>query len=246
MMRRVFRSIRRRIAVKLTLTLVGFTVLTMLVAGLYLGRALEGFAVEALESRLATAARLLVEDARPLLGEGVTPDQARAFAARTARPTEARVSLIAADGRVLGDSDVPVEELSRIENHAERPEVRGALAGRVSRDVRRSATVGTSLLYVAVPISEGGRVKGVLRLALPLTAMIASYETINRVLLAGGLVALVVATGIGVFIAGRVTRPVVEMQAIARQMSEGQFGLRAPTGSVDEIGALGRALNEIG
>jgi two-component system phosphate regulon sensor histidine kinase PhoR len=243
MTRRLLRSIRRRIAVKLTLTLVGFTVLTMLVAGLYLGRALEGFAIEALESRLATAARLLVEEARPLLGEGVTPDQVRAFATRTARPTEARVSLIAADGRVLGDSDVPVEELHRVENHAGRPEVRGALAGRISRDVRRSATVGTSLLYVAVPIGADGRVKRVLRLALPLTAVIASYETINRVLLAGGLVALVVATGIGVFIAGRVTRPVVEMQAIARQMSEGQFGLRAPTRSVDEIGALGRALN---
>jgi two-component system phosphate regulon sensor histidine kinase PhoR len=40
-----------------------------------------------------------------------------------------------------------------------------------------------------------------------------------------------------------VTRPVVEMQAIARRMSEGQFAVRAPVRSVDEIGALGRALN---
>jgi two-component system phosphate regulon sensor histidine kinase PhoR len=33
------------------------------------------------------------------------------------------------------------------------------------------------------------------------------------------------------------------MQAIARRMSEGQFDARAPVRSVDEIGALGRALN---
>jgi two-component system, OmpR family, phosphate regulon sensor histidine kinase PhoR len=63
------------------------------------------------------------------------------------------------------------------------------------------------------------------------------------VMLAGGLVALAVAFGIGVFVAGRVTRPVVEMQQIARAMSEGRFDVRAPVRSVDELGALGRALN---
>src|SRR5262249_42947958 len=43
--------------------------------------------------------------------------------------------------------------------------------------------------------------------------------------------------------AGPVTRPVVEMQRIARRMSEGDFTARAPTGSPDEIGRLGSALN---
>ena len=51
------------------------------------------------------------------------------------------------------------------------------------------------------------------------------------------------ALGIGIFVAGRVTRPVVEMQSIARQMSEGNFLVRAPTRSTDEIGTLGRSLN---
>ena len=43
--------------------------------------------------------------------------------------------------------------------------------------------------------------------------------------------------------ARRVTEPVVQMQAIAHQMSEGDFTVRAPIRSPDEIGALGRALN---
>jgi len=81
------------------------------------------------------------------------------------------------------------------------------------------------------------------RLALPLSAVTASYAEIHRVMLAGGLVALAVAFGIGIFVAGRVTRPVVQMQAIARQMSEGQFAVRARVSSEDELGALGRALN---
>ena len=52
-MRALLRFLRRRIALKLTLTLVGFVAVTAWPPGLYLNRALEGFAVESLESRLA-------------------------------------------------------------------------------------------------------------------------------------------------------------------------------------------------
>ncbi|RPH78496.1 MAG: sensor histidine kinase, partial [Candidatus Rokuibacteriota bacterium] len=99
------------------------------------------------------------------------------------------------------------------------------------------------LLYVAVPVRDADRVIGVIRLALPLSAVTASFGELNQMMLAGGVVALAVAFGIGIFVAGRVTRPVVEMQAIARQMSQGQFAVRAPVRSEDELGALGRALN---
>jgi two-component system phosphate regulon sensor histidine kinase PhoR len=239
----VVHFVRARIARKLTLTLVGFVAVTTLAAGLYLSRALESFAVESLEARLQGAGRLLADEARGLLARAAPPAELHAFVLRAARPLEARVTLIAADGRVLGDSEVAPEDLVRVENHAGRPEVAAALAGRVGRDVRTSATIGVPLLYVAVPLRDGGDVTGVLRLALPLAMVTSSYATLHRVMLAGGLVALAVAFGIGLFVARRVTQPVVEMQAIARRMSEGDFAVRAPVRSPDEIGALGRALN---
>src|SRR5439155_1011327 len=235
--------LRRSIARKLTLTLVGFVAITLLAAGLYLNRALERFAVDTLEARLASTGRLLRDDAQALLARGAHAAELRAWAVRVARPTRSRVTVIAVDGRVLGDSEVAVEDLPRVENHAGRPEVRAALAGRIGHDLRTSATIDVPLLYVALPIDDGGRVVGVLRLALPLAVVTASYATIHRVMLAGGLVALVVAWAIGLFGARRVTSPVVEMQAIARRMSEGDFALRAPVRTPDEIGALGRALN---
>jgi two-component system phosphate regulon sensor histidine kinase PhoR len=235
--------LRRSIARKLTLTLVGFVALTTIAAGIYLTRALELFAVETLEARLTSIGRLLHDEALALIVRKASPDAVHTFAVRAARPTGARISVIAADGRVLGDSDVPVEDLPRLENHAGRPEVRAAMAGRVGRHRRTSATIGVSLLYVAVPIVDGGRAVGVIRVALPLTAVTSSYAEIHRVMLAGGFVALVLAFGIGLFVARRVTKPVVQMQAIARQMSEGDFTVRAPIRSPDEIGALGRALN---
>src|SRR6267143_1929210 len=235
--------VRGRIAVKLTLTLVGFVALSMIAAGIYLNHALEAFAVDALEARLATAARLLHDDARALLVRPAPPAAARAFAVRAAAPTGARVTLIALDGLVLGDSEVEVAELPRLENHRERPEVRAALAGGIGRDLRTSASVGAPLLYTALPVRDGPRTIGVLRLALPLSVVTSSYAELHRVMLAGGLLALAVAAGIGIFVAGRVTQPVVEMQEIARRMSEGEYNARAPVRSVDELGALGRALN---
>ncbi len=235
--------VRRRIAVKLTLTLVGFAALSMGAAGIYLNRALEAFAVDALEDRLVTAGRLLHDDARTLLVRPAGADRVRAFTERAAGPTGARATLIALDGTVLGDSEVPVAELPRLENHRDRPEVRAALAGGTGRDLRTSASVGAPLLYTALPVRDGARIVGVLRLALPLSVVTSSYGELQDVMLAGGLLALAVAAGIGIFVAGRVTRPVVEMQAIARRMSEGEFSARAPVTSTDEIGALGRALN---
>jgi two-component system phosphate regulon sensor histidine kinase PhoR len=65
----------------------------------------------------------------------------------------------------------------------------------------------------------------------------------HGVLLGGALVALAVAAGIGIFVAGRVTRPIVEMEATARQMAQGDFSRRVAVRSPDETGALGRALN---
>ncbi|MBI2158691.1 MAG: HAMP domain-containing protein [Candidatus Rokubacteria bacterium] len=237
--------LRRSIARKLALTLVGFVAVTTLLAGLYLTRALETFAAETLEARLAGTGRLLHDEARALLARGGPAAEVHAFAVRVARPTDSRVTLIAADGRVLGDSEVPVEDLGRVESHAARPEVAAALAGRVGRDLRTSATMQAPLLYVAVPVGDGGRVVGALRVALPLSAVTASYATLHRVMAGGGLVALVAALGIGLFVARRLTRPVVEMQAVAGRMSEGDFGARASVRSPDEIGALGRALNAL-
>jgi two-component system phosphate regulon sensor histidine kinase PhoR len=162
---------------------------------------------------------------------------------RAAGAAGARVTLIAPDGAVVADSLVSPRDLPTVENHAQRPEVAAALAGRVGRATRRSATVDIPSLYVAVPVDVEGKTRGVVRLALPLGEVSSSFTPIHRVLLVGALVALAVAAGIGIFVAGRVTRPIVEMEAIARQMAQGQFDRRVPIRSPDETGALGHALN---
>jgi two-component system phosphate regulon sensor histidine kinase PhoR len=242
-MRALLRAIRRRIALKLTLTLLGFVAVTSLTAGLYLDHALRQFAEASLTARLASIATVLEAEARAVLGGAVDPASVQVFVTRASRATGARVTLIAPDGRVVGESERSVSGLTFLDDQRERPEVNAALRGEVGRDLRERGTVLAPLLYVAVPVRDDGRVTGALRLALPLSAVTTSYATLREVMLAGGAVALIVALAIGLFVAGRVTRPVVEMQSIARQMSQGNFLVRAPARSPDEIGTLGRSLN---
>jgi len=243
MLARIIHALRSRIALKLTLTLVGFVAVTMMLVALYLSRGLERVAIESIEARLGTAARVLEDEARATLRAGGEARSVQTFVERAARRTNSRVTLVAPDGRVLADSERRPDEVAEMDNHAARPEVRAALNGSVGRDLRRSSELGAPLIYVAVPVSESGRVVGALRLAAPLEAATPAYESLRGVMLAGGAVALVVALGIGLFVAGRVTRPVVEMEDVARQMSEGNFRVRASVRSPDEIGTLGRSLN---
>jgi two-component system, OmpR family, phosphate regulon sensor histidine kinase PhoR len=241
--RGLIHALRSRIALKLTLTLVGFVAVSLIAAGLYLSRALERVAIEALESRLTVAGRVLHDEAVAAVQPTASAKALQTFVERATRATGMRVSLIVPAGRVLADSERPGSAVTTMDNHADRPEVRAALEGRVGTSVRRSVTLDAPLIYVALPLTQGGRVIGVLRLAEPISAVTASYETLRGAALAGGAVALLVALGIGIFVAGRVTRPVVEMQDVARQMSEGHFDVRAPARSPDEIGTLGRSLN---
>src|SRR5262249_36157137 len=79
----------------------------------------------------------------------------------------ARVTFIAADGRVLGDSAETVDGVLAMENHAERPEVVLARTAGIGRARRYSSTVKIDMLYVAVPVQHPAI--AFVRVALPLT-----------------------------------------------------------------------------
>ena len=82
--------LRRSIARKLTLTLVGFVAITTIAAGLYLNRALEIFAVDTLEARLVISGRLLHDEAGPVLRQGAPRRTcAPSRCARRVRPSRA-------------------------------------------------------------------------------------------------------------------------------------------------------------
>ncbi|MSP59474.1 MAG: HAMP domain-containing histidine kinase [Myxococcales bacterium] len=152
----------------------------------------------------------------------------------------ARVTVIALGGRVEGDSGVPTARLAEVENHAHRPEVEAAFAGHKGSDVRRSATVGAEMMYVAVPL--GSPPRAVLRLALPLDEVGRTVERAQVAVWWAGLVAVGFAVLLGSLLARRLGRPLLAMTEAARAMTRGDFALPLPPPSEDELGDLVHAL----
>src|SRR5262249_14238614 len=154
----------------------------------------------------------------------------------------ARITLITAEGVVLGDSS---EQPSQMENHAGRPEVGRALQGERGVSIRRSATVGYDMLYVAVPITADGRLLGVARAAFSLDAVDRSAGAlVGAIGLAIALAALAGAL-LAIWLGRSTTAPIKRLTALASRMSGGQLDSRVDATSPGEVGELARSFNRM-
>jgi two-component system phosphate regulon sensor histidine kinase PhoR len=232
---------RLGLAARLTVLLGAVAGLGVVVAGLYVSRALEAQAAARLRGTLLAQAGLLQDAIAPLLDGAPAAADLPLRARRYAQVLGGRITVIGADGTVLAESDR--DAVGDAERPAEWPEVRQALAGGVGSAVRRSASLGRDLLYVAVPLERPGRPRAVLRLALPTRDVDDVRALVRATMAAGALLAVGLAVLIGLVVGRRVTRPVREMEAAARRMAEGDFARTVPIAGGDEIAALGVALN---
>jgi two-component system phosphate regulon sensor histidine kinase PhoR len=158
----------------------------------------------------------------------------------------ARVTFIAADGRVVGDSELTAEQLRTVENHASRPEVIDARQQGFGSSQRHSATVGTDMMYVAIPVQHSGMpLLSVVRLALPLTDVdrqLASVRSLAALGFAVGIVSAVVLTWIFSAPLARRLRAIDER---ARRYAEGDLSRSIPDFGQDEIGKVARMLDSL-
>jgi two-component system, OmpR family, phosphate regulon sensor histidine kinase PhoR len=153
-----------------------------------------------------------------------------------------RVTIIALDGKVLGDSDLTREGLFTVENHADRPEVKDALVKGLGMSRRLSYTVKKEMLYMAVPFNSG-ITRGVLRFSESLQDIDLLETKINKVVGLGVIGILLLGLGLTTFVSVFISRPLTEMSLVARAMARGDFSRKAYIHSRDEIGDLAQALN---
>ena len=161
---------------------------------------------------------------------------------RLAEITGARVTFVNPNGAVLADFSGAPEA---IENHADRPEIAAALAGRRGEASRASTTTGDATYYVAVPLRRDDQVIGALRLGVPLTEI---EGALRQILLAvAGLTALGAAvTALLTLLVTRVlTVPLRELTQVVRQAGAGQFASRLTIRSRDELGQLAESFNSM-
>jgi len=153
-----------------------------------------------------------------------------------------RVTIVAADGIVLGDSQVDASEM---ESHHDRPEIRTALATGWGTSTRWSATVSLMLKYVAVRVGPAENPEGVVRVALAVTSIGAKTQSVRRIIWIIALIALVATAVFALGLARIWTLPIRRITAIASRISRGDLSVRARVRGSDEVARLARSLNEM-
>jgi two-component system phosphate regulon sensor histidine kinase PhoR len=226
----------KRIQQRLLLAFLGVVIAVLLPAASMLDSWLGDGVRELVRESLTREARVLASEL-----EHQAPSDVEDWVGHLA--LTARVTIVDADGRVLGDSDVPAQALPGLENHATRPEIKAALAGQVGTDERSSVTTQRRLLYVAVPV--GNPPRRVLRVSLPLDQVAATVGKAHVAVWLAGLMALVLALLLGTMLSRWLSRPILAMTRAARAMSHGDFEATLPAPTDDELGDLVHALDTL-
>lgn len=149
--------------------------------------------------------------------------------------SESRVTVIARDGTVLADSEADPRTM---ENHASRPEVAAALAGRTGISSRLSKTVGIEFLYLAVPSGSN-----VARLAYPLTNMRSHYSEIRMSMVRAAGLAILFALILAAVVAQNMSRRLNRIVKFAERIADGDLSARIDERSNDEVAQMAAALD---
>ena len=153
----------------------------------------------------------------------------------------ARVTLIAPDGKVLGDSDLDGQALADVENHAQRPEVQEARARGVGIEARYSTTVRIEMLYAAVT-ARHPRVRYV-RVALPLTTVAEQIRRVGTQAVIAFALAIPFALALAWLASAVLSKRVRAIAAVAQRYKEGDLSRPIYDYGPDELGEVARVLD---
>jgi len=215
---------------------------TLLVAALLLSWYVRRSVGERIERNLITQARLAAE---LLSHHGPSRAELDAEAEALARLGAGRVTFIAADGSVAGDSELTAEEMQSVENHGSRPEVQAAIASGLGVARRYSSSVHSEMLYVAVPVRNAATPElQVVRLAIPLTEVQEQLAIVRRVMPAALLAGSAVALALSWIVASLIATRVRAISSVAERYVAGDLRPTVHDYGDDELGSVARVFEE--
>lgn len=206
-----------------------------LLMGYYLGSSLHAAFESESEVQLYSSASLAKSYLR------VTPLRANPIelANDIAKALDVRVTIIAPDGRVVGDSDLTPEGIAAVENHRTRPEVMSAMETGRGTAVRWSATVGVPFIYVATKLDDGS----VLRVARPLATVEALIAGLRKQLLLALAISVGMTLVFGYMVYVFVSRPLNRMAEASHELAVGNLNCELPVVGDRDLAVVGSSLN---
>jgi signal transduction histidine kinase len=206
-------------------------VMTMLVVlGVPFLRTVESYQRERLRRDLVGDAVVIGATVEDALTDGDGSDTAaQSVALLYSRRTGARVVIVDKDGLLRADTSSIAGEQTSAERRsmAGRPEIQRALKGEFAAVTRSSKTLGYSSLFVAVPVSSGGKLLGVVRVSFP-TSDVNRLMAVQRTrLIAVGLGMTAFVSLLAIWLARMIARPIAILEAATRSFGAGHLDTRA-------------------
>ena len=212
------------------------TIVALGALGLTIGAWVEKHSLGRVEEHLKMKAILIREIIR---GNSLEEIQSKVLSLR--QYTEARITLISEDGKVLAESDR--ESTADLENHIHRPEIESAKANEVGVAFRHSSTLNQDFMYVAVKKPLQGI--EYFRVALPITEVQREVSQIRSLIASvGGLTAMIV-LWLAWSLARRVAMPLSELNEGAERIAAGEMGHKVYLDRRDEVGQLAASFNRM-
>ena len=157
-----------------------------------------------------------------------------------------RVTLIAANGTVIGESYLPSNQLSQMDNHIERPEVLAALEFGEGFSTRYSNTLKTAVIYFAKKVDQNYHGFKYVRLAQSLKSvkdLASTYREFYYLIIGFMILVIIIAWFL---LKNWLTDPIQELTQAADDISKGDLSRRINinTGGV-EIDNLATNMNQM-
>ena len=198
------------------------------------------------DENLLARAKIAAETFRPLLADSALKgDRMAREGDRLGKEIGGRITVVLPDGTVVANSAVGTAGVPGMENHAHHPEIRDALSGTAGFSIRRSITVREEQRYAALPIAIGGKIVGAARASIPAAALTRRLWQITGIIWGTGAVALLLILAGAALMARKVTVPLAELQAAAKDMGAGNLARRAQVRTGDEFERMANAMNRM-
>ncbi|MCK4857270.1 MAG: PAS domain-containing protein [candidate division Zixibacteria bacterium] len=216
-------------------------VISLVLTALYASHEIHRTYVDEITRTLEVRARLVDRQLRHLLLESDTTVLDRQCK-ELGRLSNTRITVVDADGVVLGDSD---EDPQSMENHGNRPEIMRAYTGEVGVETRFSNTLQRTMMYVAVPVEENGEIVGVVRTSYAVTTVKQTLGALYGKFVVSGIIITIIATIVSLVVFRQLTRPLKELQEGAERFARGDLALKLPVPDTEEIAALAKSMNRM-
>ncbi|WP_201003968.1 two-component system histidine kinase PnpS [Paenibacillus glycanilyticus] len=226
---------------RLTLTMIIILALSVTAAGLFMAKTFKDNHINALEDNMIREMHIILAKTEWKQGDNAALFPYFTEEAENLKTyADTRVTFIAGDGTVLGDSDHAPETM---DNHSSRVEVVKAHKDGIGRAIRYSDTLKENLLYVALAVNPSDPHSNVIRLAMSLKEVDKSIDQLWTVLIIGLLILFIVAAFISYRIALSLTRPLEQITKVAQRIKQMDYKARVKVRKQDEVGELGHAIN---